>query len=70
MKCPLKFNNQCCDVTDECDPECAWSVALEGIEGMPSDGRRVCSIAVLARNALRTNEAFVISSMQPNGEEE
>lgn len=70
MKCPMKFNNPCCDVTYECDPDCAWSVALEDVEDMSSGGIIVCSIALLARNTAYTNEAFVIASIRQNSEEE
>lgn len=44
MKCPMKFNNPCCDVDEECDSECAWLLEC----GTVSNDDRVCAIAVLA----------------------
>ena len=65
MKCPMKFNNPCCDVTDECDPECAWSVAVEGVGDCSMDGRKVCAIAILARDSIDGNYTLYVTSISP-----
>lgn len=43
MKCPMTFNDPCCDRDEECREDCAWLV-----ESGTKRADKVCAIAVLA----------------------
>lgn len=49
MKCPMTFNDPCCDRDEECRPDCAWLLRSSWMDGEEIDTTGRCAIAVLAR---------------------
>lgn len=57
MKCPMKFNNPCSDVSDDCEPDCAWRVTSRRLseDGQHEKLGECCAIAAIGSK--RINEA-------------
>lgn len=47
MKCPMKFNNPCSDIDEECDPECAWCLTYKTNGVLSRCDERSCAIALI-----------------------
>lgn len=47
MKCPMKFNNPCCDIDEECDPECAWCLTHKRNNAISDRDEKSCAIAAM-----------------------
>ncbi len=47
MKCPMKFNNPCCDIDEECDPESAWCLTYKRNNAISNRDEKSCAIAAM-----------------------
>ena len=47
MKCPMKFNNPCCDINEECDPDCAWCLTYKRNNAISNHDEKSCAIAMI-----------------------
>lgn len=44
----MKFNNTCCDIDEECDPECAWCLTYKRNNAIINRDEKSCAIAAMA----------------------
>lgn len=58
MKCPMTFNDPCCDRNEECREDCAWLMESDKISS------KVCAIAIIAASGTEFMDFCPVNDMK------